>query len=124
LQNHHESALPSQRYKMTRELPVKLNPIVPQDVSPYHPKDVVDDVPTQFSELNAPRQRAPQLGNPIFGYSTHPMPPPVVSDETPRGGRSKSSSAANAKLQELQEMLQEERSLRKKLEAELATAKR
>jgi hypothetical protein len=34
-QSHHESALPAQRYKTARELPVKVNPIVPQDVSNY-----------------------------------------------------------------------------------------
>ena len=33
LQSHHESTLPSQRYRMTRQLPQKLNPIVPQDVA-------------------------------------------------------------------------------------------
>ena len=52
------------------------------------------------------------------------MPPPVLGDESPRGGRSKTSSAAMAKLQELQQMLQEERTLRKQLEAELAATKR
>ena len=35
VQSHHESALPAQRYKNTRLLPHKLNPIVPQDVSSY-----------------------------------------------------------------------------------------
>ena len=81
-------------------------------------------IPIRGRCRRSPRQRAPQLGNPLFGYSTHPMPPPVLGDETPRGSRSKTSSAAMAKLQELQQMLQEERTLRKRLEAELAVAKR
>ena len=43
----------------------------------------VVDFPPGFLELNAPRQRPPLLGNPIFGYSTHPMPPPVLGEEPP-----------------------------------------
>ena len=35
VQSHHESALPSQRYRVTRQLPINLNPIVPQDVSAH-----------------------------------------------------------------------------------------
>jgi len=76
------------------------------------------DFPAGFLELNAPRQRPPVLGNPIFGYSVHPMPPPVVADELPtrttEKGRVNKQSAENmAKLNELQGMLQEERKLRK-----------
>ena len=87
------------------------------------------DFPPGFLELNAPRQRAPLLGNPIFGFSVHPMPPPVVSEEAPtrstdRGRSSKASAETMAKLNELQAMLQEERKLRKELEAELASVKR
>ena len=83
--------------------------------------------PPSFLELNAPKQRPPLLGNPIFGYSTHPMPPPVRSDEpparSPRQG-SKASSASMARLNELQQALQEERVLRKQLEADLEAARR
>ena len=121
-QSHHESALPAQRYKFTRQLPHKLNPIVPQDVASYSVDgEEASDFPSGFLELNAPRQRPPLLGNPIFGYSTHPMPPPVLSDELPptrttdRGRQSKASSAAMVKLNELQAMLQEERKLRKEV---------
>lgn len=78
------------------------------------------DFPPGFLELNAPRQRPPLLGNPIFGYSTHPMPPPVTIDELPtrttdRGRVSKASAANMAKLNELQSMLHEERKLRKQV---------
>ena len=124
-QAHHESALPSQRYRMTRELPVKLNPIVPQDVTAHEPAPI--GFPAGFLELNAPRQRPPLLGNPIFGYSTHPMPPPVLGEDVPQRSPqpgSKASAKAMAKLTELQSMLQEERKLRKELEAELERARR
>ena len=86
------------------------------------------DFPPGFLELNAPRQRPPALGNPIFGYSVHPMPPPVTVDELPtrtteRGRMSKQQAENMAKLGELQAMLQEERKLRKELEAELAAVR-
>ena len=115
---------------MTRDLPVKLNPIVPQDVSTYATDgSPVGDFPAGFLELNAPRQRPPLLGNPIFGYSTHPMPPPVLAEAPPtratnEGRTSKKSAQTMAKLNELQTMLQEERKLRKELEAELAAVRK
>ena len=113
---------------MTRQLPVKLNPIVPQDVSNHEPATV--GFPAGFLELNAPRQRPPLLGNPIFGYSTHPMPPPVLSEDpvpqrSPKTlAGSKASQEAMQKLTELQNALQDERRLRKELEAELERARR
>ena len=124
LENHHESALPSQRYRISRTFPVKLNPIVPQDVGAYASEA---DFPPGFLAENAPKQRPPQLGNPLFGYSSHPMPPPVVDDLapqrlTPRG--SQKSAEAMAKLKELQASLQQERKLRRELEAELAAIRR
>ncbi len=55
------------------------------------------------------------------------MPPPVLPEEVPtrdaKGKPSKASSQAMAKLGELQKMLEEERSLRKDLEAELAAVR-
>ena len=93
-----------------------------------HPRrQTPGDFPPGFLELNAPRQRPPLLGNPLFGYSCHPMPPPVLPEEVPtrdaKGKPSKASSQAMAKLGELQKMLEEERSLRKDLEAELAAVR-
>ena len=87
------------------------------------------EFPPGFLELNAPRQRPPLLGNPIFGYSTHPMPPPVIAEPpspTKSGGgkSTRQTAEAMARLQELQAMLHEERKLRKDLEAELAAARR
>jgi len=119
LENHHEAALPSQRYHFQRQLPPPLNPIVPQDVSNWESMDSqhqMTDFPPSFLELNAPRQRPPMLGNPIFGYSTHPMAPPVAAAE----GSSVAKSATSERLAELQVLLQEERRMRKVAEAKLA----
>ena len=124
LENHHESSLPSQRYRVSRQFPLKLNPIVPQDVGAYADES---NFPAGFLAENAPKQRPAQLGNPIFGYSGHPLPAPVVDDLAP--GRmtqqgSKVSSEAMSRLKELQGMLQQERKLRRELEAELAAIRR
>jgi hypothetical protein len=99
-------------------LPPKLNPIVPQDVEQlYDGSSVMPAFPPGFLELNAPRQRPPVLGNPLFGFSCHPIPAPVKPDAS---GKSGHSAAAAAKLAELQEKLNVERGLRAELEAKLA----
>ncbi len=124
-QNHHESSLPSQRYKNTRLLPPTLNPIVPQDVAATNSSGApaATDFPEGFFEQNATRARQPTLGNPIFGYSTHPIPAPVNGSPLPSGASSPtkgiSASQAKERIGELQTELAMERKMRKKLEAEL-----
>jgi hypothetical protein len=117
-QTHHESQLPSQRYKYTRQLPAKVNPIIPQDVSTYLQADNRStDFPKSFLELNAPMQRPPALGNPIFGYSCHPIPSATVVE----AARETASPATRAKLAELQQMIDDERKKRKAAEAKLSS---
>jgi len=119
LERHHDSALPSQRYKESRKLPPKLNPIVPQDVDQYSQQSGAPfaDFPPSFLELNAPRQRPPLLGNPLFGYSCHPIAPPVKADSATKDV---TSAAAASRLAELQEQLKNERARRLDLEAQLS----
>lgn len=119
LQAHAESQLPSQRYKYTRQLPAKVNPIIPQDASQLSVPEGIDrmlDFPSTFLELNAPMQRPPALGNPLFGYSCHPLPPPVVLEKAAQTAKPETRS----KLRELQKLLDEERSKRQAVEAKLA----
>lgn len=116
-QYHHEGHLPSQRYKYQRQLPPNLNPIVPQDVSILAPGGEPTDFPPSFLELNAPRQRPPMLGNPMFGYSVHPIAPPVA-------GMEKITGKTGQRLAELQKMLEHERALRREAEARLAETPR
>ena len=117
LESHHESALPSQRYKYQRMLPAKLNPIVPQDTGQLlASSSAVAEFPPSFLELNAPQQRAPQLGNPLFGYSVHPMPPAVLAEREYAGMDSKAAT----RLKELQRLLEEERAKYREVEAKIA----
>ena len=119
LENHHESALPSQRYRISRTFPVKLNPIVPQDASVLlESSSAVEQFPPGFLELNAPQQRAPALGNPLFGYSVHPMPPKVLAETE----YARMDSKAATRLKELSRMLEAERQMRREAEAKLALA--
>jgi len=121
LENHHEAALPSQRYKSTRALAPKLNPIVPQDVDMLNEGHTsFAEFPPEFLELNAPRQRPPQLGNPLFGYSCHPIVPAVRPD----GHSGIKSEKAAAQLARLETALAMEKQLRKELEAKLQTPPR
>lgn len=123
-QRHSEASLPSQRYKYRDLLPPTMNPIVPADL----PADLtLKSSSADFYEPSPPLkqpspQRALALGNPIFGYSTHPPPPPVVpmsgSRQTADGER------ARERMAELQAQLESERALRKKLEAQLASTQR
>mmetsp|Transcript_33192 Transcript_33192/g.87232 ORF Transcript_33192/g.87232 Transcript_33192/m.87232 type:complete len:145 (+) Transcript_33192:58-492(+) len=116
LENHHESNLPSQRYRFQRMLPPNLNPIVPQDVDKVSKGNApLSDFPPSFLELNAPKQRPLVMGNPLFGYSVHPIAPPLKLDADPRDAK---ASAAAAKIAELQEMLEAERARCKGLEAQ------
>lgn len=119
LESHHESALPCQRYKYQRMLPAKLNPIVPQDASVLlESSSAVEQFPPGFLELNAPQQRAPALGNPLFGYSVHPMPPKVLAETE----YARMDSKAATRLKELSRMLEAERQMRREAEAKLALA--
>ena len=80
------------------------------------------DHPATFDELNTVRPRGPALGNPIFGFSTHPAPPPLGSLPARHGAGSQisgGSSASRARMLELQQQLEDERRLRKELEAQL-----
>ena len=124
-QSHHESTLPAQRYKATRQLPPTLNPIVPQDVQGQNGDRGPVDFPASFFEMNAPRARPPTLGNPIFGYSTHPIPAPVNAAAgalSPSGQKSpRDSTVSVQRIGELQNELAAERRLRRQLEAELAS---
>ena len=123
-QNHHESALPSQRYKARNSVPATLNPIIPADLS-EEDMALIGQMPASFHELNAPPQRPPALGNPLFGYSVHPPPPPIATfrgiGATQRSDSAASgmSSASRARMEELQAELEHERKLRKSLEDQL-----
>ena len=120
-QNHHASALPSQRYKARDAVPMGLNPIAPAELN-EEDMVIVNENPASFHELNAPAQRPPALGNPIFGYSTHPPPPPIATrdfDASQRSMASGGSSASRQRMEELQAELERERKLRKNLEEQL-----
>lgn len=118
-QSHHESALPSQRYKARDALPAGFNPINPAELKE---EDVGTSNPNlaSFDELNVLPPRPPMLGNPIFGYSVHPLPlkgpNACISGEI---GGDLSGGAARQRMRELQEQLEQERRARKQLEQQL-----
>ena len=107
LERHHEGYMPSQRYKESRSVAFKLNPVVPQDVDRVGAP--LSDFPPHFLELNAPRQRPPVLGNPLFGYSCHPIVAPVPDYKAPIDPKSRKAAARLAELQELLDAEREKR---------------
>ena len=117
-QTHHESALPSQRYRYQRQLPANLNPIIPQDVDHLSAGAPLADNPPNLLELNAPRQRPPVLGNVLFGYSCMPVPAELKMDGPPRDAK---HAKAQKILAELQDKLDKERTKRVALEAKLVS---
>jgi len=128
VESHHESSLPSQRYQARNNSLLKsINPIVPEELTEEE-NTLLHEFPPPgrtFDELNAPPQRSHVLGNPIFGYSTHPPPPPIPKHGSTRHSAtspsqtSGGSSASRARMLQLQQELAEERRLRKELEAQL-----
>lgn len=136
-QNHHESNLPSQRYRETRKLPPSRNPIVPTNLSAsmMPPDGHIDGYTRALDEVNARSRQPLPTSNPIFGYSVHRPPPvmPTGSDvthlydelnaraDTPVSQASGGSTSSKARMAELQRKIDEEREKRKQLETLLAT---
>lgn len=122
LESHHESNLPSSRYKARDSLPPRHNPIAPEGIP-----DEVLNAPEPPGFTQALRKQPTPVGNPLMGFSTHPLPLPLLPQESSTiGAYSKtnsSSAAARARLAELQASLEQERRLRKDLESKISAVR-
>lgn len=139
-QFHHDSSLPTQRYATRDSLTPTRNPIVPEDMSKVPLPGFDPPTPASFFEVHSAPQRPRAVGNPIFGYSTHPIPPALEAEVRVAGGtgpapapapvasgaaapmqQSKISSHASSRsrMEELQQAIEDERNKRKQIEAQL-----
>ena len=134
LENHHESNLPSQRYRERNKLPPTRNPIVATHIhgSMMPDEGHADGFTRAMDEVNARSRQPLPTSNPLFGYSVH-RPPAVMEtgspqyseisrrSETPASTTSQQSSSSKVRMAELQQKIHEERKERMRLETLLAT---
>jgi len=118
LERHHESALPSQRYAGRHGLPPPRNPITPLGTTGPYASTMSLEAAVTSSTTSAPlngtraRQRE-MMANPVFGYSTHQLPPVRTYDMEPK--------SASDRERELRLLISREREKRAAAEALLRT---
>jgi len=116
LEKHHESVLPTQRYDARQRLPEARNPITPMGGS----EPVVDDAGASDAYYSAAMGRKTNkkevFGNPLFGYSLHPIPDGVKAAQPSNASTKLSAGESRTRMEELQQQIAEERHMRREIE--------